>query len=1584
MAVLLGGELVQYSDVVDIIDNMTNSVDLNGPADCVDSACTLWSIIMLLKGKENIRLVSDTSEHIVRWLCARWKPGKLLAKSNLSLHISHINYSKVYFHHCSPHDIFILISVCLGFHCLSPSVPPLLNLGPIFQAQHKFLKEEKLIRYLLLIDDSAAEHDEARPNAIMYNSFITLSKSQFQFLSDIVLDFLIAESALLLRDVFVNRSQGIPNTVTDVIFAASSLNIIGYGLITQSQIRESRKGKDLRTIIEKLKNQIISCASSQDREYYLVDGILESFGPFLGPLKDLASRKTVISNTAVSMARGFDSEFWGNLGKRSSQLSIDEDDPMDLDDGFESQTSRNGTEKGVLEISHDDVTASTDLIAYRNNLAMKICFLSSFKEPVHDEELGDHFDSKSFMRHLTSLRPHDFLACRPFIRELFDMSNPMDIEDARMLLEYLVHKILRPYEFERCEVSLSACLEIMTGLAEMWTHDDGDISDLGGSLYDWFINIALNRGISSPQVHSSISSMLQRVIKVRPEYAKTRSESLPSVRTSLFRVLQEGNIRVKFHVGQNISEIFGLFVLTEHDNILEDVISNLPSVLHWQEGIALRLFVLAHLAASWPTLLRRCVYAIFETPGHDPESVGHAKHCLTIVSEKLRLESLQTLFKLFVSQIIYTWFETKPLRAIPYAIFGYVSLAELLQDVQDEVIGQIVMRGKDNEAAQLANDLGVSYEQLLKLSFSKAAAYSISRDIAVPPLINTQAPGAEARLRKILGKEQYASLVNANFPEILAYFYKNLDDIEDIQKGFQKGPVYTKAYISYQRIISISASVTVLPVNQQPSFKARFLVDEIEFLCRRTSYEPESMWSPELYVFVFRELLDTVHSALGSLHACSVLRRIRLLICMAGSTALELYPLEMALHALRPYLINTHCAEDAIGMVQYLLEYGAQYLKEVPSFLAGMAISTLTSMKVFLGSSQESTTQESQFRATMSKAHDFHRWFANYLDGYISPHITGKSEQSFKALVKAARNAHSKGNPTRGTYESDLLLEIFEDQCSGRCILNQPAQDLILGLLCTTFEVPSNSHDDILGMDEQTALYAPVIWKICRRSYHGQPYLLWVGRILGRAYACTGLIDREMKLETRLESSHREVSAFSTEFSQSSRSSILKLLCDIVLIDNPTKIGMAERVLRSIITRVYRTEYYLECEQTIPNSLMKGLLWRHYLCPLVASQAPSHQSMLKLAAFNSNKTSAMKWIQELCIALANVEVDDPILSELPRILKRMEDLAEQAFSYVLHLVLQKEIDSHQTTRRIMSEACSLWFTNCDASTIPHVKMLLKAILYLRKQPLPQENAKADRSQWLEIDFKLAAEAAVKCDMFKTALMFLEISYSEEAKAARRSSRIKVEEPTDLLLYIFQNIDEQDAFYGVQQPSSLSSMMSRLEYENAGFKSLSFRGAHYDSRIRLAKGDYEEDEGNVVKILDTLDLNGLSQSFLSKMTNIGTHSVDSMLRTARKLEQWDISSPTLHFSSTNTVFRVFQGINKAADLDSLNAAIDAGFQESMEMLMKGDIADSSLQKILSTLCILTEAEEILSSKDANDLHETWSRFIARDDWMKSAR
>ena len=1446
------------------------------------------------------------------------------------------------------------------------------------------------MNYLLLADDPPLLCKSEKVSiSKLETSDIRLANAKFQMLAACVIDFFINEGSALLQQQSSSATEPASSMNVELVRITTSFTIVGYALLSSSRLRDVRQGDQLKSILQNLRFCIKQNMLCHNERRELIKGLFESFGAVLGPIDQLALRKDVLTDGIIAMSQELDQKFWHGVLHSDTASTIDiEQDAMDLDSEFESQITTNREKNNVLANTHYEVDASTNVIAFRACIAAKICFLSSMKESNDPASTVTSRAISSTIDYLTSLQAGDFLVCRVFLRELLDSGITVAEDDANTLLMYLGKVIIHPYDLERSEVSMGVCLDVMTSLAEIWMNgEDSEVASVGAQLYKWFISVALKKGISSPHVHTRISDLLQKVIRIRPEYA--RSLSLASARTCLFEVLAQGNVAVKFHIGNNIADIFGLFVLKEHENILEDVIESLPSDPSWIEGIALRLFVLSHLAASWSTLLRRCVYAIFEAPNAVPDSAGYAMTCMKHITSSLKLQCPQDLFKLFVSQILYTWLDYQPLRSIPYAVFGYASLAELLHDVQDEVVGHVVMRGKEDEAAQLADDLGASFEKLLETSFSRAAAYCIGRDFAMPTSTSTRPAKTETYLRNALGKERYASSITVHFAKILAHFYNTIDPDGHIEKGFQKRTSCATAYSAYQNIVSMVPAHKVLPPGLQPTVKARYLLDEIECLCRRTIYDAESLWSPELYVYVFREMINTIHPELGSLSACVVLRRIRIMICMAEATALEGYPLEMTLHSLRPFLTDGQCSEEAIAIVQYLLDYGASYLEKAPSFLAGYAVSTLISMKSFFESTQDSTTQESQFKATMSRAQAFHAGFVDALERYTSPHLTEESAKCFKRLVRTSSHVQNGGNARVGTHESELLLELLEDQRSGRNLLDRSSQDAILKFLCTPFEVPSDFREDILGSDEQAVRYAPVVWKICQRPGTSPEYLLWGGRVLGRAYVSKGLADWEAAFEANAKPELDPESLQGTSSYSYSRFNLLRLLCIVLMRDQSAEVGMAETTLRSIVNGTFDTDDYLDCERFLPQSLTQSLLWKQYRLPTI-NLTDSEPSNLQDSVALKEYQEGSEWILQLAVALAYSADGDAFLSELPQAVQHLNDLAEDAFPYILHLVLLREAGGLETTKRIMSQACRQLFQKClsnqtDGTFIYRTRVLLKAILYLRTQALPNETTEADRAQWLDLDYQQAAAVALRCSMYKTALLFVEIDYSAAAKPSRRrSSAIKYQEPSELLLDIYQNIDEQDAFYGVQQPSSLSSMMARLEYEHAGFKSLSFRGAHYDGQIRHSTGGEYIDEESMVRALDSLDLNGLSQSVLHKVTSTGSNAIDSVLRTARKLEQWDISVPASHTSSASTIFRVFQGINNAVDSESLRILLNTGFSDSFRQLLSGEGAKSSVHAMLGSLAILTEADEVFSSKRSEQLYEALGRFQDREIWMHSEK
>ena len=1447
-------------------------------------------------------------------------------------------------------------------------------LGNISRAKQLYQTNQKLIEYLLLADVAleATERCHLPGKAIEFE--YRLTSSRYFLLSSMFLDFLCKEIFSILHETAIGQ-DGRAFT-TNAVHVICTLGTVAFGFAQEPNIGTSSKVSQLRDLASQLRDRLSKDIILHNAPQNPSSALIDTFGKYLTLSTPPCSGANMLLLGALEMAKPFGFDFWKLLNPETDII-----DPMDMAEMVDSQGSRSGAEKWD-DHPHNHAFALTCARAYRESTITIIAVCSRLSVELLSRIDNVHEVSAIITEYLTHFEPQQFLVCWPFVRHMNDADLDFDIRSADAILEYLGETILEEYEFNRCEASLCLCLDIMTSMVSLWTKDDDlDFFEHGMALYQWFDKIVLQHEICSAQTYLSMSHMLQRILVMYPEYPKTIGMS--SARTSLFTILAKGSLPIQFEVGRNISEIFGMFVLKEHQGILEDIIDNLPSDAAWVEGLALRLYILSHLASSWPTLLRRCFYAIFETPGRVPDSVEYAKNCLRRLARSLGLESTQVLLQLFISQVTFTWMASDSLEEMPYKVFDYASLADFLNDNMEEIAGQIVMRGRDDEMQKLVRHVSTPFPKILQKHFSKAAAYSIARDAAMPPDHQAKAPSAKARLRGILGKEQYGSKIIENLPEIVAICFQSMEADSHFAKMLQKRSTTSGLADAYNTIAPASKSNFMLPPASQPCFKAGYIIDEVEYLFSKIETEQNTLWTPALYVYTCRSLLDTIHDALGSLHKCAVIRKIRILICMAGDTVLDNYPLEMTLLSLRPFLTDINCAEDVMGIFRYMLESGVTYLQNAPTFFAGILLSTLASMKAFLAAPQDSTTQESQFIASVEKAQEFQLWLGDFGDRYVSPKLDDAAAEFLKAMISSARQLGEVGTSRKETHESGLLLLLLDDERSGYNLVDEPSRTLILDLLCTNFAAPKDPRDDILGSNEMAIKYASSVWNTCRNKERGSDYLAWAAGVLGRSYASSGAVNVSM-----LQEIDPERFLILDQPNMSSRTNILRLLCRFLYNGKPQAASIAERVLQRIVTNCRSSESSLDFTRAIPDSLVNSLTWVNLNCPTLSSRSIVSSIPLDEALYGS-KVSFQEWVKQVCFSLTSEAHRDPLIGELPLVLDSVEEIPERIFAFILHIVLEDDFDTGQRLRALLSDAFMFWFQEKADTVLPHKKLLLHCLLYLRSQPIPRESTKSDRAAWLDVDYIQASEAAADCDMFKTALLFLEIGNSgNDGKSSRRSSKVsnrnKATPSKDLLLRIFRNLDDSDSFYGIQQPSTLTSMMEQLEYEYAGLESLSFRGADLDSQIRLQDASYNRVQQEMSKVLNRLDFSGLSQALLGDVNQASPAARDATLRSARKLERWDIAVPESDNGQAAILYKAFQHLNDARSIDNIFIAIDSGLTTSIKSLMKKISTTPAINSTLSSLAVMAELKELCTISSSAGLEEMWGNARARREWMATGR
>ncbi|KAG8530380.1 uncharacterized protein KY384_004882 [Bacidia gigantensis] len=1437
----------------------------------------------------------------------------------------------------------------------------------------------KLISYLLQNDDSPLAQASDQSQLVRAKSFKQDSNSRRSPHTELLDSFLesLTHEASLAWDNFFNDSSLLIKTVNaDTIYIILQICVVGYGLLAIMPPQHTHQS--LVRILNQIQHGLKTSLLVHEKRKEYLDVFYECIGSIINNVTPATSRDDPLAKGVTQVARGLDWKFWESIRSELSRANgaPREVDFMDLDDEFDSQATQTASQKTrIPSFIHDEIEAKTGFDAFKAYVTARLCWISTGNEPENGERVFEITNSTSVIEYLTSLKRQDFVLCGGILEELLSPETTVAEDEADTILQYIQQVVIKPYEMEKSEVATGICINALAALVPMWTaNDGGDLATTAAELYLWFLN-KLKEAASLPATCLiSAARLLRQVVNNRPELEESSTNKQKSARTLLFEVFRDSGLIVKYEVMGDVSQIFGRFVLQAHEKILEDVIDKLPSDPDWAEGIALRLKILGTLAATWPTLLRRCLYSVFETAAMVRTSIKHASTVLVDVSRTLNLSDSKELFKLFAPQIIYTWTDpegvNEMLEAMPFAIFGYSDLKDLLIDVHGEVVGQMTMRGKDEEMTYLSKTLSEPFAQLLTNSFAEAAAYCIARDISLPQGENPEAY-AEARLRKLLGKGHYKILATKHFAEIIAIFFLRADQEYKIDKAFQRDADYANASTAYQEIILMSQPSESVPVNLQPSFSSKYLLAQIDHLCGRTFTKSDTMWVAPLYVYVFRKMMNSIHTALGSLYACAVLRRIRILITIVGHIALEGYPLEMTLHSVRPFLTDTRCANDAIGLVQYLLEHSAAYTKKVPLFLLGFSVSTLISMKSFLATSQDSTTQESQFKAIIENSQRFREWLISFLLSYTSPELTNESFQSFQKIIQAISSIRQNGSARRGTPEGDLLMTFLDDQRSGRNLIPHSGRRDILSFLGASFKRPADFHEDILGDDQEASSFASVVLNTCRDSLATIDYHLWSGRVLGRSFARQGLTGQIVNADTKLKPAQKELTGGVSSDPSNSRARLLSILSQLLTRENLFEVGLAEMALNYIVTESQGTSSASECQKYLGKNLVIAMTCTQYEIPNVTILRRYQPTQISLdeVSVPDGSCDASNWLRTLVVALTQINPSDPLMTAFAHLLSSVRGLAEETFPLILHSTLLAERGGPMITSAKFSEIARRLFDQgaSDQINVQIIKFLLDAILYLRTQPLPHETVKADRLRWLDIDFRQASIAASRCSMHKTALMFVEVAMSEKARleaSTRRRSKA-LQESADisnrLLTQIYEQLDEQ--------------------YEQAGFKSLSFRGAFYDCQIRRSDNVINVDLESMVRVLNNMDLNGLSQPLVNKVVEGGPRSIEAALSTARKLEQWDIVPPKADTGNSSIIFDVFRKINNARDCFTITAALDAGFAKAMSQLCDETATGASFRSVMSSLAALTEAEEVFSAQGPEQLQEIVLKFSSRDELLQ---
>ncbi|CAD0105917.1 unnamed protein product, partial [Aureobasidium uvarum] len=1233
------------------------------------------------------------------------------------------------------------------------------------------------------------------------------------------------------------------------------------------------------------------------------------------------------------------------------------------------------------------IPTNYSIISQRASVTIYAMLMQSLDSSVGHHDIIDG-PTKELISHVLELPAPELLASGPFLTALPRYGVQLAPKQFEPLLEFFADNTLQSYEYERAETNIDLLLGVMESFVYTWTDtSDQDLYTFGLDIYKWFTVTAWKANLLSPCVQKRLVHLMLQILQIDADYGQ--ADKLSSIRSMLFRLMQEGTLEVKHSIAEDLSSLFSLFSLPVHTEVFEELRISLPADTEWIEGLAVRVLVLANLAANWHSLRRQCIYHIFETAGMIADVEKYAATCIATISGALDLNSPRDVFQLFSPQLLFTWLESQAVARIPFKVFGYEAMSELLEHNIDEIYAQLVIREKEDEIGWLTSTLKLPEGQILRSTFSKTLAYAISWDVSGKQVSSQDssqvATTCESHIRTFFKTSgEYSIAVQNNLPDIVAQTFTSMYHEEVVDKFIEKKSQYAYAQDALSAMKRYGFLDTDLSQAQQPSFKGRYLIDQLERICRRAGNKTLTTIKDALDVphitATLRSIIDCMHPAYGPLHACRTVRKLRIFIALAGDEVFSGYPLQTLIRTLQPVVVDPHCSDDGMGVLHYLLERGKQFLKQELSMITGTILLILLSLKQFMTSRQDKTTQESQFRNTVSKMQSFHDWLVDYLLDFRSDLKTPRQE-AFCALLKSCRDLELPASSGVNQAASTMLRGLLDDEDSTSPILESIERRQVISTLCRHFHVNDKTAHDMFGSDELSLSYARRVWDSTQTLTVADDYGAWAAKVLGRAYASTVSMEQIRPVQNLIP----HLTSGTGEKTQSMHAIVIKLN-NLLSSQNRSHVGVAEQCLRSIAHRFLTLGDHngaIEFEKVLPNHVIDSIarVYQKDVTGTKDSQKFRREDLWRAAKLDINKPFEI-WVQNLAVSICRWAKDDPLVGQLEKLFLTDAKLSPELFPFVVHLALSSEIEKEQVVRTYLSESFTAHFGNHKADTDRKSRLLLESLLYLFTQRILNEKTRMNRLEWLELDYLLAAEAADKCNMPTASLYLGEIGATpQHVSQSSRKSSTTLSNPNspsnELLLSIYSRVDDPDSFYGVKQPPSLDSVLARVHHEGDGIKGLMLHSARMDASMRQSGLADESDRYGIIGSVSAMNLSSLTHDLLNrKGGNSTTATTDVMLNAARKLEQWDVSPPQMNGSASSTVYGIFRGLATATNLESVQLDLNRALGSSIQHLQDARLDASAVRATLSSIAVLGEIDELTNVRCSSDLSDLWHRMQER--------
>lgn len=1166
--------------------------------------------------------------------------------------------------------------------------------------------------------------------------------------------------------------------------------------------------------------------------------------------------------------------------------------------------------------------------------------------------------------------------------------------------------LISDYRFERDQWVLIAVIQCLTFLIPKWVPaalDLGVILDSGATIREIMIHFYTRlttlwrKDTLSWRARLELGRFLLAYLTADP-YQDLLNTSNPVPGIVFMRMFADDEFAVRALAGRTYAAVFDIYKygekgVSDHFTIYNDIKDNLGRDFQKYEQIATRVLTFGEVIVRSYMNQNKAIFDIVEIARQEVY-LNMVRHALDDAAVRLGFDTGRELVVEFQQHILYSWIEVShDLAVFPYQLFGYDNLEEFLTNEGEEIVAQLLLQRKIYKVHDISKMIGIEIKELLKKSFSRTFAH-------VQPLYFTDR-GEEADvvingfLQNQLGPDMFNEFYFRNaesmvFDLLLSVFDPSQIAVTDITKSY---PGIDTAVATMASILKNGFSEQDLPEPCRPFYKVEIILGALNHIslthCHTLSTPIASLFKPSKLHKILQKLHQVIQDSKLPYKRRRIMGTYRLAISLAGSAIFNVGILRMILHAMSLFMAYEEICIDCCGIVTFLCEWTTKnqpqvfvenLLVVVPLLIDRLSVydkpgartdlenqcrgCVIGLLEQLLRKASEHTSLPGA-SAIFSKLGPFpgDPAFAEICRIFQSLRVGQGSNVNFEAY-----ESRLLASPSSAVVQACVreLREAFKAQVLSEELWNQmPKLHSLVGCLVRLCA----REIDVRGKS------SPLVADICRCLAEMYPF------IDGKAAA-----DHEASFHERGASRAKPSGA-----KEDSKFFVLRRLGEFLLDSDVSVVGIADSTLRGILSTKSGHNALDLFDETSKRHLgifkSKGTITLDRV--VAAPPRPKLEDNLLWATENK---SYQEWIVGLCCSLLNYQTNDEVFGQLSKILEAKAEFADQMLPLLVHSALlcnidlstaKKRIQVAQPTRDVLSKQFRLVFQRHQSESKEALKALLNVIVFLRQQPLPTAKTPFDNNNWLELDYFDVAKAALRCKAYTTALLFVEIGCEPKHPIPPnefQNDDYDLPDYQKLLLEIFRNMDEPDAFYGIRTALSFSSLSKRFEYEGSWSKNLSIYEARLQARMANSIEDATPLYMGLMKSMNNMGLYHLSGMYFKGLSSspisLSPEIIDLQYELAWRNGTWNYD--LLSMDKTTSVARAkFDCLRMlhSDERDSLASMITSSFgtlsAEWKYVNLEGCAKLQSMIKPLLSFLEIEESARLCRDDMAKDILSMWN-------------